>query len=92
MKEKFEVFSIFKKFRSFVEKQSGQYIKMLRTDRKEYTSNAFQKFCEDEVLKRQLIISYTPRQNRVLEKKNHKVIEKAKSMFHEKGLPKEYWG
>ena len=53
MKEKSEVFFIFKKFKKFVEKQSGYCIKTLRSDRgKEYTSNVFQEFCEDEGVKR----------------------------------------
>ena len=38
MRQKSEVFSIFKKFKILVEKQSGYFIKMLRSDRgKEYT-------------------------------------------------------
>ncbi|RVW71220.1 Retrovirus-related Pol polyprotein from transposon TNT 1-94 [Vitis vinifera] len=42
MKQKSEVFSIFKKFKSFVEKQSGCYIKTLRSDKgMEYTSSQF---------------------------------------------------
>ena len=49
MKQKSEVFSIFKKFKSFVEKQSGCYIKTLRSDKgMEYTSSQFGNFCEDE--------------------------------------------
>ena len=33
IKQKYEVFTIFKKFKSFIEKQSGNYIKILRSDR-----------------------------------------------------------
>ena len=61
MKEKFQMFSIFKKFKSLVEKQSDCYIKKLKSDRgKKYTSNAFQEFSKDEGLKRQLTIGYIP--------------------------------
>jgi hypothetical protein len=71
MRQKLEVFSIFKKFKCLVEKQSGYFIKVLRSDRgKEYTSNQFYKFCEDEGVERQLTVSYTPQQNGVSERKN----------------------
>jgi hypothetical protein len=53
MRQKTDVFVIFKKFKTFVEKQSGRFIKMLRSDRgKEYTLNEFNKFCEDEGVER----------------------------------------
>jgi hypothetical protein len=44
LKQKSEVFSVFKKFKTFVENQSGCLLKKLRTDnRKEYTSAEFNK-------------------------------------------------
>ncbi|RVW80415.1 Retrovirus-related Pol polyprotein from transposon TNT 1-94 [Vitis vinifera] len=53
MMQKSEVFSILKKFKSFVEKQGGCYIKTLRSDRgMKYTSSQFGNFCEDEGLRR----------------------------------------
>ena len=61
IRERSEVFTIFKRFKSMVEKQSGHYIKTLRSDNdKEYNSKGFDKFCEDESVKRQLIVGYTP--------------------------------
>ena len=91
MKQKYEVFTIFKKFKSFVEKQSGDYIKILRSNRgKENNSREFDKFCEDEGVERQFTIGYTLQQNRVSERKNQTVMEMAKSMLHEKGLSKPF--
>ena len=57
---------------------------------KEYTSNEFDKFCEEGV-ERQLTIGYTPQPNNVSERKNQIVMEMAKSMFFEKRIPKELW-
>ncbi|KAG6484580.1 hypothetical protein ZIOFF_053100 [Zingiber officinale] len=92
MRQKSEVFMIFKKFKSLVEKQSGCFIKTLRSDRgKEYTSKEFHNFCEDEGVERQLTVRYTPQQNGVTERKNQTIVEMAKSMMHEKGLPKIFW-
>ena len=72
LKAKSEVFGIFKKFKAFVEKQSGKQIKVLRSDSgKEYTSCEFDKFCEDEGIERQLTVAYTPQQNGVSERKSH---------------------
>nr|KYP60023.1 Retrovirus-related Pol polyprotein from transposon TNT 1-94 [Cajanus cajan] len=92
LKIKSEVFGIFKKFKALVEKQSGKQIKALRSDRgKEYTSREFDKFCEDEGIERQLTVAYTPQQNGVSERKNHTVMEMARLMLKEKGLPNTFW-
>jgi hypothetical protein len=53
MRQKFEVFNMFKKFKCFVERQNSCSIKVLRSDgRKKCTSNQFHKFCEDEGMER----------------------------------------
>ncbi|XP_058185851.1 uncharacterized protein LOC131303080 [Rhododendron vialii] len=80
------------KFKNMVEKQSGYYIKTLRSDRgKEYNSKEFDKFCEDECVEMQLTMGYTPQQSGVFERKIQTVMETAKSMLHEKRLPKIFW-
>ncbi|CAL5370298.1 unnamed protein product [Camellia sinensis] len=40
----------------------------------------------------QLTVGYTPQQNGVAERKNRTIEEVSKSMLHEKGLPKTFWG
>ena len=92
LKEKSEVFGIFKRFKAYVEKQSGRQIKVLRSDRgKEYNSREFDQFCEDEGIERQLTTAYTPQQNGVSKRKNCMVMEMARSMLKEKGLPNTFW-
>lgn len=92
MREKSEVFKIFTKFKNLVENQSNQKIKVIRSDRgKEYTSNAFNKFCEDEGVEHQLTVGYAPEQNGVSERKNRTVMEMARSMLEDKGMPKTFW-
>lgn len=91
MRERSEVFGIFKKFKNLVENQSGTRIKVIRSDRgKEYTSNQFNKFCEDEGVEHQLTVGYAPEQNGVSERKNRTIEEMAKSMLAEKNMPKEF--
>jgi len=83
MKEKSEVFGILKKLNTFVEKQSGKYIKALISDRgKEYNSHDFDKLCEDECIERQ---------NGVSERKNQTIMEMGRLMIKHKGLPNKFW-
>ncbi|KAK4386664.1 Retrovirus-related Pol polyprotein from transposon TNT 1-94 [Sesamum angolense] len=92
MREKSEVFKVFKKFKNLVEKQSGRSIKVLRSDRgKEYNNSEFDKFCEEEGIEHQTTVSYNPQQNEVSERKNRTVMEMARSMLQEKHLPKAFW-
>lgn len=93
LRQKSEVFTVFKKFQAMVERQSDLKIKVLRSDRGgEYTSNEFDRFCQDIGMERQLTVSYTPQQNGVAERRNRTIVEMAKSMIHDKGMPQQFWG
>ncbi|KAL0326674.1 UNVERIFIED_CONTAM: Retrovirus-related Pol polyprotein from transposon TNT 1-94 [Sesamum angustifolium] len=90
MREKSEVFKVFKKFKNLVEKQSGRSVKVLRSDRgKEYNNSEFDKFCEEEGIEHQTTVSYNPQQK--MRRKNRTVMEMARSMLQEKYLPKAFW-
>jgi hypothetical protein len=53
LKQKSEAFDVFKKFKSMVENESGQTIKILRSDRGgEYKLNYFNEFCDFHGIKR----------------------------------------
>jgi transposase InsO family protein len=92
LKQKSEVFGAFKKFKAFVEKQSGQEIKALRSDRGgEFTSNEFKEFCETNGIRRPLTVSRSPQQNGVAERKNRSILNMAISMLKSKKMPKELW-
>eukprot|EP01018_Ginkgo_biloba_P037286 Gb_00434 [translate_table: standard] len=92
LKEKSEAFDFFKQFNAIAEKQSGDFLKLLRTDRGgEFTSHEFQDFCRENGIKRQLPTSYTPQQNGVAERKNRTIVEMARSMMKAKSLPNSFW-
>ncbi|KAM1262144.1 hypothetical protein ACFX2G_027916 [Malus domestica] len=92
LKYKSDALICFRKFKSMVELQSGFKIKCLRSDRGgEFTSCEFNKLCEDAGIQRQLSMAYTPQQNGVVERKNRAVVEMAKAMLHDKGLPYYLW-
>ncbi|CAL9007315.1 unnamed protein product [Prunus brigantina] len=90
--EKFEALVVFKKFKASVEKETGVFIRALRTDRGgEFTSNDFVHFCEKNGIHRQLTAAYSPQQNGVAERKNHTIMNMVRSMLARMKVPKKYW-
>lgn len=92
LKRKSEVFEIFKEFKTLVERQSGCYIKVLRSDQGgEFTSDLFENFCKEHGIIHQLTPAYTPQLNGVAERKNRTILDMARSMVKGKDLPREFW-
>ena len=90
--EKSEAFHQFKTFKAFVEKQTGLFIKCLRTDRGgEYNSNEFKEFCREHGIKRQLTTAFTLQQNGVAERKNRTIMNMVRAALLEKEVPKSFW-
>jgi len=74
LNKKSETFSLFKRFKVLVEKESGVGIGCLRTDRGgEFTSYEFGEFCKSQGICRQLTVAYTPQQNGVAERKTEQL-------------------
>ena len=68
LNQKSEVFEKFCHFKTLVEKKSGHYIKVLRTDGGgEYISKEFLHFCRENGIHKQFTTRYTPQQNGVEE-------------------------
>ncbi|KAL4383374.1 hypothetical protein GQ457_15G025730 [Hibiscus cannabinus] len=81
LKEKSEALAKFKEFKAMAEKQSDQFIKILRSDRgSEYTKNLFEDFCKEHGIIHQLTVRYTPQQNEVAERKNRTILDMARSI------------
>ncbi|KAE8676644.1 hypothetical protein F3Y22_tig00111582pilonHSYRG00249 [Hibiscus syriacus] len=92
LKQKSEVFEVFKKFKAAVERESGRKIKAMRSDRGgEFTSRELQEFCEANGIRRQMTVPRSPQQNGVAERKNRTILDMARSMLKSKKLPKEFW-
>ena len=65
---------------------------MLRFDNgKEYTTKAFNHFCEEADIHHRLTNPYTPQQNGVSERRNGFIMEMTRCMLNEKNLPKKLW-
>ncbi|KAK8934943.1 hypothetical protein KSP39_PZI014634 [Platanthera zijinensis] len=92
LKEKAEALDKFREFKAMAEKEVGQPLKVLRTDRGgEYTSRLFDDYCREWGISHQLTAAYSPQQNGVAERKNLTIMNMASSMVKGKGLPKKYW-
>jgi len=87
-----ETFEKFREFKYLTEKQSGKYIKVLRSDRGgDYDSKEFATHCRKHGMKRHFTKRYTPHQNGVDERKNQTIMDMARSMLKAKNLSNEYW-
>ena len=76
LKQKYEVFEIFKVFKGLVENLSGNKIKVLRNDNgNEYVNNNLQHLCKENGIQMQHSVTYTPHQNGVAECKNRALKE-----------------
>ncbi|XP_043264155.1 death domain-associated protein 6-like [Colletes gigas] len=68
-------------------------MKILRSDDldTEYRNNTFEKFLRDEGIEHQLSVEYTPEQNDAAERKNRTLVEMARCMISQSGLPPTFW-
>lgn len=84
LKTKDEVFSNFAEFKAFVEIQTRRNIKVICSDnRGEYTSGKFDSLCRKTSIKKELVISYNPQQNGVVEKKKRAIVDTVNSLIHD---------
>ena len=69
LKNKSEVFDLFKVFKALVENQSGRRLKILGSENGgEYVKSEFIQYCKDVGIQMQHSIPYTPKQNGVVER------------------------
>lgn len=92
LKKKSEVMENLKDFKVFIENQTNQKIKAIRSDGGgEYTSKEMQNFCAKYGIQHQMTTAYTPEQNGVAERWNRTLTEKAKCLLFDADLPKCFW-
>ena len=92
LKRKDQVFNKFQEWKALVEKSTGQYLKTLRTDNGgEYTSNEFEEYLTKEGIRHETTVPKHPEQNGVAERMNRTIVETARSMLAEAGLPRKFW-
>lgn len=92
IKSKDEVLSVFKMFKSLVEKQTDLKIKGLRTDNgREYINKQFQAFLKEHGIEHQTTVPYSPQQNGVAERANRTIMEAGRCMLEDAGMDRRFW-
>lgn len=92
LEHKSQVMKTFESFKQLVENQTEAKIKILRTDNgKEYINNKLKNFLQESGIRHQTIVAYTPEQNGTAERMNRTIVEKARSMLLDAGLPTNFW-
>ena len=57
----------------------------------EYIPNSLKQFCVDKGIFIDYSVPYNPQQNGKAERMNRSLVEKARAMFNESGVPKYFW-
>ncbi|KAI3523596.1 hypothetical protein L1887_01838 [Cichorium endivia] len=93
LKTKDEAFQVFKNFRNLVENETGEKLKVFRTDRGgEFLSNQFTTYCKETGLERHYTSPYSPQQNGVVERRNRTVLEMVRCNLKTMEMPDVLWG
>jgi len=92
MKEKSEVAQHLRTFVACVELETGQKLKVLRSDGGgEYTTGEVQSFLKEKGIKHKLTTADTPQHNGVAERMNRTLVKRVRTMLIKAELPDTYW-
>jgi len=91
LKSKDEAPSKFLEFKRLVENQTGFRIKVFHTDNGREFCNSMDRALKESGIQRRLTIPYTPEQNGIAERKNRTLIETARCLLGQSGLPTSFW-
>lgn len=92
LRKRNDVFEYFKEFKNIAENHTRKFIMILHLDQGgEYRLGNFIKYCKDHGIVQQFIVSYTPQQNGVAERKIRTIVECAQSMIKGTNLSYSFW-
>ena len=92
LKSKGEAYKAFIDWLTYVEKQTGQQLHVLRTDNGgEYLSKLWDKYLKERGIHHELSSSYTPEQNGVSECQNRTLFDRVRTLFINSRLPLFLW-
>ena len=88
MKQKSEIYDIFKQLYEVSFNKTGNRIIKLRSDNaKEYLSGQFWAFIDEKGIRHETTTPYSPKKNSIAERDNRNIVESARSMLYNKGVP-----
>ena len=91
LKKKSDVLEAFKLYKNELENLTNSKIKNLQSDNgREFVNNNFYSFLKLNGIHRRLSIPHTPEQNGVAERRNRTLVEMARCMFIQGGLPPSF--
>lgn len=92
IKNKNQVLEEFEKVRALFATQFGRCVKQLQTDNgREYLSDDFDTFLEGHGITRRLTAPHNPEQNGVAERRNRTLLDAARCLLIQSGLPSSFW-
>ncbi|KAJ0912392.1 putative RNA-directed DNA polymerase [Helianthus annuus] len=92
MKHKDEVFENVKHFVSVIHTQFEKPVKIFRTGNgTEFINNQFKDFLNKQGIGHQTTCVYTPQQNGIVERKHRHLLNVARSLLFQSGLPLRFW-
>lgn len=93
MTNKAEVLDKIQEYIQSVKTKFNTVPKVIRSDKgKEYVNHKLQAIFKKEGTEAQYTITYAPEQNDTAERKNRSLLETAKCLLIDAGLPNKYWG
>ncbi|KAL9996132.1 putative RNA-directed DNA polymerase [Helianthus debilis subsp. tardiflorus] len=92
MKSKQEVYENVFEFVNIIKTQFKKDVKCLRSDNgTEFVNNQMNSFCKGKGIVHQTSCTYTPQQNGVVERKHRHLLNVARALLFQSGLPVSFW-
>lgn len=92
LKHKSDVIEAFKQYKAFVERQTGMSIEALQSDNgREYRNTEMDSLLTNCGIERRWTVARTPQQNGVAERMNRTLLDMARCLMLQSGLPSTFW-
>ncbi|GJW06676.1 putative RNA-directed DNA polymerase [Tanacetum coccineum] len=92
LKTKDEVFQMFVSFNTLVLTQFDKKVKIVRSDNgTEFTNHKMSEFFNEMGILHQTTCAYTPQQNGIAERKHRHLLNVARSLMFQGGIPLQFW-
>jgi transposase InsO family protein len=92
LESKDQVFEHFQLLALRLNNEHPNYLKLIRSDNEtEFRNASFDEFCLEHGIDQQFSTPRVPQQNGVVERKNHTLVEMARTMLNEHRTPRRFW-